>query len=159
MLFILVLFITGCASQEKKHFKAQQFYLENKKELSTLCSSEFPIRPQYIKGDTIKKTEVVYLQAEQVECPDGTKQDCPPPKHIKETRTITDTIKVPDLATESKLRHEINELTSDNTLLYKEKESVLKDLKTVEKENKNLKKYIAGLILVLFISLVVIIKK
>ncbi len=160
MLFILVLFITGCASQEKKHFKAQQFYLESKKELAVLCNSEFPSETIFIKGKEVIKTDTIFSNiVTTLECEDGKIKECSKEKVIYKTITKTDTIQKSNTALETKLRHEINELTADNILLYKEKEKALKDLKTAEKENKKLKLYIAGLILALFISVVVIIKK
>lgn len=168
LLTLLGIVFASCSSIDKQHFKAREFYMKNKTELAILCSSEFPVRPEYIKGDTIKTKEVIYLPSEQVECPDGTKKDCPPPKHTKEIQRITDTIKVPDLATEAKLRNEISELTSNNVFLSKDKERALKELKEAkedfkqkEKEHKlelrKLNWIIGGLgLIIVFLSIVIL---
>ena len=81
----------------------------NPDKLAVLCADCFPVKPiEVIKGDTVVRVDSI-LRVDsvrvQVDCPDGTKVDCPPNKTI--TRTIkthsTDTLKLRDIAYETVL--------------------------------------------------------
>lgn len=84
---LMMVFITGCATTEKK---AKNYYLNHKDELAKLCMDCFPPKVEYIKGkdiylpqDTVfTKGETVYVQGD---CPDGTKVSvgCPPKDTMK----------------------------------------------------------------------------
>ena len=149
LLTVSIFVIVSCSSVDKKHFKAVQFFNQNKDKLAELCYSEFPAKTEYIKGDTIRttKTEVV---EKLVDCPDGSKVECKEKtKYI--TETIRDTIKVVDTALETKLRTEINKLNASNVLMSEKIEDSLKQLKTANKENNKLEWIIKGLAAVLVI--------
>lgn len=107
---LLALLITSCSTFEKQHFKARKFYNENRKELAELCSSEFKPRVEYVRGDSIVVRDTIIGEPIFVDCPDGSKQECPKNTHTKEVITVTDTIKIPDPALETKLRYSIMEL-------------------------------------------------
>lgn len=144
LLLTVAMFVAvSCSSVDKKHFKAVQFFNQNKDKLAELCYSEFPAKTEYIKGDTIRttKTEVV---EKLVDCPDGSKVECKEKtKYI--TETIRDTIKVVDTALEVKLRAEINKLNASNVLMSGKIEDGSKQLKTANKENNKLEWIIKGL--------------
>lgn len=150
LLLTVAMFVAvSCSSVDKRHFKAVQFFNQNKDKLAELCYSEFPAKTEYIKGDTIRttKTEVV---EKLVDCPDGSKVECKEKtKHI--TETIIDTIKVVDTALEAKLRAEINKLNASNILMSEKIEDSLKQLKTANKENNKLEWIIKGLVAALVI--------
>lgn len=165
-----MLFI-GCASFEKQHFKATQFFLSNKGKLAELCASEFPSETKYIKGD-----EVVTI--EEIEVPIPYQVDCDSvvnankgtensnvvngiiyTKHIKELRQRIDTLQKSNTALETKLRAEINKLNASNVLLTEKLEDGAKQLKQASKESRNKDLAIGGLGLLLMIGLIIIIKK
>ena len=117
LIIILYFAFTSCASQRQK--KAHRYFNENKVELAELCKKEFPIVPKYIKGDTITVRDtlkVVDTIPVYVDCPDGTKKECPPKekKYIETVKAVTDTIVKSDERQEFILREEIKELKTDN---------------------------------------------
>jgi len=157
---ILAFSLIGCASIDKKHFKAQQFFLKNKDKLAELCSAEFPSKTEYIKGDPVIERDTVYSDVPiYVDCPDGTKQECPKQKTIYEKITITDTLKTPNVHYEAKLNFTINELDAKNRFITIQLDKAQKDLKQSESESKRKDWIIGGLIFALAIGVVIIIKK
>lgn len=84
---IVMVFITGCATTEKK---AKNYYLTHKDELAELCKDCFPVKQEYIKGkDIYLPQDTVFIKGDTVEiqgdCPDGTKVKikCPPSDTLK----------------------------------------------------------------------------
>ncbi len=160
VIFILALSFIGCTSIDKQHFKARQYYMENKDKLAELCAAEFPVIPEYIKGEEIVRYDTISYPYEVLaDCPDGTKVECPKPKTIIKEVVRTDTVRRPDLAQEQKLRDRINKVNADNAILRAEKEKALEGLKQSESENKSKDWIIIGLIFTLGICVFVIIKK
>lgn len=91
----------------------------NPDKLAKLCSDCFPVKPiEVIKGDTVVRIDSV-LRVDsvrvQVDCPDGTKVDCPPNKTIYKTRHThsTDTVKIRDTAFETVLINERDKVIKD----------------------------------------------
>lgn len=153
VIILLSLLFLGCASVEKQHFKATQFFLSNNGKLAELCASEFPSETKYIKGDEVVKYDTIINHIEVfVDCPDGTKVKCPENKTVYKTIYQTDTIVKPNTALEAKLRAEINDLQANNTILYKENESLLNQSK---KDKRTI--YVLGFFL--GFAIIVILKK
>lgn len=145
----------GCASFEKQHFKSTQFFLSNKDKLAELCASEFPSVPKYIKGDEVVKYDTIINPIEVlVDCPDGTKAECPRQKTVFKEVFRTDTIFKPNTALETKLRAEINKLNASNVLLSEKLEDSAKQLKQAKKETSKRDWIILGIgvILALFLT-------
>lgn len=151
LLTVAIFVAVSCSSVDKKHFKAVQFFNQNKDKLAELCYSEFPAKTEYIKGDTIRTTRTEVIE-KLVDCPDGSKVECKEKtKYI--TETIRDTIKVIDTALETKLRAEINKLNASNVLMSEKLEDSVKQLKQAKKEVSKRDWIILGLgaILALFL--------
>ena len=139
LLVIIYLAFFSCTTQKK----ATRYFNENNKELAELCLERFPIREKTIRGDTIRITDTLKVIDKVpvfVDCPDGTKKECPPKeiKYIKTTEQVTDTIIKIDTRNEAILKHDIKELTEDN--------------KTLKKQRKGLIYLCVGLLLVLIVS-------
>lgn len=112
-LILVLALINGCVSVEK----AERVMRANPDKLAKLCSDCYPVKPsEIIKGDTIVVVDSV-LRVDSVrvtvDCPDGTKVDCPPTKIV--TKIIkshsTDTVKVRDTAYETILSNEVGILS------------------------------------------------
>lgn len=87
LIAFLILVISGCATSEKK---AKKYYLENKDQLAEICSTCFPVKEKYVKGeDVYLPSDTVFVKGDNVfiekDCPDGTKikVECPPNDTIK----------------------------------------------------------------------------
>ena len=118
---LLLLLLAGCSSLEKKHFKAVKFFNEHENLAAEYCAGKFPSETEFIKGDEIVKTDTVYKKEKVfVDCPDGTKKECPEEKVIIETRYRTDTIQKTNTAYEKVLKNQIIELKGENIVLSKE---------------------------------------
>ena len=149
------LLFLGCASIEKQHFKATQFFISNKDKLAELCASEYPSVPKYIKGDEVVKYDTIINPIEiLVDCPDGTKAECPKQKTVFKEVFRIDTIVKPDTAREDVLRQEINKLNASSVLLTEKIEDSSKQLKQAKKETSKRDWIILGLgaILALFLT-------
>lgn len=157
ILILLAIILVGCSGL--KETKSRNYYLSHKDKLAELCASEFPSETKYIKGDTIVKVKEIKGKNVFVDCPDGTKKECPENKTIYKTIYQTDTIVKSNKALEAKLQYRINDLESDNTLLVKEKAKLENDLKQAKKESGQKDWIIGGLLFALGIAIVVIIKK
>ena len=150
---LLLLLLAGCSSLEKKHFKAVKFFNEHENLAAEYCAGKFPSETEFIKGDEIVKTDTVYKKEKVfVDCPDGSKKECPEEKVIIETRYRTDTIQKTNTAYETVLKNQINEVKGDNVVLVKENEKISKDL-------KNSRRYNLALGIALAICVILIIKK
>lgn len=150
----------GCASIEKQHYKSTKFFLNNKYKLAELCASEFPSVPKYIKGDEVVKYDTIINPIEVfVDCPDGTKAECPKQNTITKEVFRTDTIVKPDTAREDVLRQEINKLNASNVLLTEKLEDSEKQLKQANKETSKRDWIIGSLSLLLVIGLISKIKR
>lgn len=165
MKYILILFafiFLGCASHDKKHYKAQKFYNENKPLLTDICALNFPNNPIYIQGkeivkyDTINKDVFVEVDCDTVKGKVTVKEVI---KYLNKTITKVDTIKTPDLAEEGRLRNLINVLEAKNVLLLEVKENNTKQIEILNKQDSKKNRIIGGLILGLIISVVIIFKK
>lgn len=124
---LLLLSVMSCKTTEKK---AKAYYLENKGQLSELCKDCFPVREVTLKGDTVTVVDTVTTLGDTifVDCPDGTKVECPPAKKITvtKTNTVTDTIIRVDSALVYYYRHLANmnekELVKEQGKRNKEKD-------------------------------------
>lgn len=120
--------LTSCAGMKKK--KAYRYFNENKKELAELCLDKFPIKEKTIKGDTvtiIDTLKVVDKVPVYVDCPDGTKKECPPKetKYIERIRTVTDTIVKIDTREKYLLELEIQEKNDKINSLQKQRKALI----------------------------------
>jgi len=135
--FILlsIFLLWGCASFEKKHYKAVKFFNENEVLAAEYCSGKFPVVPEFIKGDPIIKIDTApKLVPYEVDCPDGTKVTGEVKADCKETTvTITDTIIKPDRAKERFLQGEVDKYKE---MYFREKTRAENE----EKERKELEK-------------------
>lgn len=157
LIIITALLLIGCGNL--KETKSRNYYLSHKDKLAELCSSEFPSETKYIKGDTIVKVKEIKGEMVFVDCPDGTKKECPENKTIYKTIYQTDTIVKSNKALEAKLQYRINELEANNTLLDKEKTKLKNYLKQAKKEGSRKDWVIGCLLFALGIAIVIIIKK
>lgn len=104
ILIMVCTLISGCRTTEKK---AKDWAYSHKDKLAEWCADCFPVKPSevipgkpvVIPGDTIITTDTVLVQ---VDCPDGSKADCPPnrTRTIRDTIVRVDTIKIRDTAME-----------------------------------------------------------
>lgn len=162
--FILlsIALLWGCASFEKKHYKAVKFFNENEVLAAEYCSGKFPVVPEFIKGDPIIKIDTVpKLIPYEVDCPDGTKVTGEVKSDCKEkTVTITDTIIQPDKAKERVLQGEIDKYKE---MYFKEKaraENEEKERKELEKKfNQLLYTVLSALGLLALLFIIKIIRK
>lgn len=149
---LLLLLLAGCVSLEKKHFKAVKFFNEHENLAAEYCSGKFPSETEIIKEPPLIITDTIEGPAVYVDCPDGTKKECPKNKIITRTIEHTITITKSNTAYETVLKNQINELKGDNVVLVKENEKTLKDL-------KNSRRYNWALGIALAICVILIIKK
>lgn len=128
IIIFLIFIISSCAGAKKK--RAHRYFNENKKELAELCLERFPIKEKIVKGDTIRITDTLKVVDKIpvfVDCPDGTKKECPPKeiKYIETTERVTDTIYTIDTRNEAILKHYIKELTENNKKLIKQRKGLI----------------------------------
>ena len=126
LLLTISLLLVGCVTEKK----ARNWAYSHKDKLAEWCSDCYPVKPSdTIKGDTIIKVDSITSTDTIrviVDCPDGTKVECPPQRTI--TRVIhshsTDTIKVRDTAYE----RVIEDKNSKNEDKVKQLERQLEDV-------------------------------
>ena len=114
---IVISILLGSCTTSKK---AKKYAYSHKDELAEWCAECFPVKESeitpgktiFIPGDTLITTDTVKVQ---VDCPDGTKADCPPAKivTVRDTVVRTDTIKIRDTAKETVLSNNNNNLKID----------------------------------------------
>lgn len=162
IILLSVALLWGCASLEKKHYKAVKFFNEHENLAAEYCSGKFPVVPEFIKGDPVIKIDTVpKLIPYEVDCPDGTKikGEVIAPCEEK-TTTITDTIIKPDKAKERVLQGEIDKCKE---MYFKEKaraENEEKERKEVEKKfNQLLYTVLSALGLLALLFIIKIIRK
>lgn len=61
ILIFAALLMVGCASFEKKHSRAVQFFNANEKEAAEYCSTRFPSVEKYIPGDPVVIIDTTYI--------------------------------------------------------------------------------------------------
>lgn len=96
-LCVALLILGSCATTEKK---AKNYYLGHKDQLAQLCLDCFSDKkePTYKKGDTtiVRLDTIINLDTTitTLDCPDGTKLDCPPNtiKYINKYTHRTDSV-------------------------------------------------------------------
>lgn len=113
IVLLACILLSGCKVTEKK---AKEWAYNHKSELAKWCADCFPVKPievikgvpVLIPGDTIVTTDTVKVQ---VDCPDGTKVECPPTRivTIRDTLMSTDTVKVRDTAKERVLEDSLSD--------------------------------------------------
>lgn len=157
ILILIAVILVGCSGL--KETKSRNYYLSHKDKLSELCASEYPSETKYIKGDTIVKVKEVKGETVFVDCPDGTKKECPENKTIYKTIHQTDTIVKSNTALERKLQYRINNLEADNTLLEKEKTKLEKEVKELKDKYRRSTGSVIGLGLMLTVVVFLIIRK
>lgn len=112
-ILIACILLSGCKVTEQK---AKDWAYNHKSELAKWCADCFPVKPievikgvpVLIPGDTVVTTDTVKVQ---VDCPDGTKVECPPARiiTIRDTLVSVDTIKVRDTAKERVLEDSLSD--------------------------------------------------
>lgn len=112
-LIAMLMLLTMLSSCKVTEEKAKDWAYSNKDKLAEWCADCFPVKPSEVipgktvilPGDTIVTTDTVKVQ---VDCPDGTKADCPPGviKTIRDTLYQVDTIKIRDTAVEQVLAND-----------------------------------------------------
>lgn len=113
-----------------KKKKAHRYFNENKKDLAELCLDKFPIQEKIIKGDTvtiIDTLKIIDKVPVLVDCPDGTKKECPPKetKYIERIRMVTDTIVRIDTREKYLLELEIQEKNDKINSLQKRRKALI----------------------------------
>lgn len=113
-----------------KKKKAHRYFNENKKDLAELCLDKFPIQEKIIKGDTVTIIDTLKIIDKVpvfVDCPDGTKKECPPKetKYIERVRTVTDTIVRIDTREKYLLELEIQEKNDRINSLQKQRKALI----------------------------------
>lgn len=113
-----------------KKKKAHRYFNENKKDLAELCLDKFPIQEKIIKGDTvtiIDTLKIINKVPVFVDCPDGTKKECPPKetKYIERIRMVTDTIVRIDTREKHLLELEIQEKNDRINSLQKRRKALI----------------------------------
>lgn len=69
ILIFVALLVVGCASFEKKHARAVQFFNANEKEAAEYCSTRFPSEEKYIPGEPVVKIDTTYIDVPyRVDC-------------------------------------------------------------------------------------------
>lgn len=100
---IILVFLFGCASEEKLRSKAKAFYKMHPEELAEFCNDEYPVPEidrEIIPGDTIVKEKVITVPGKEIECPEATPEKpiptvkCPDCESKVIEKTIRDTVKV-----------------------------------------------------------------
>lgn len=124
----IALALTSCAGMKKK--KAYRYFNENNKELAELCLERFPIKEKTVKGDTVTIIDTLKIIDKVpvfVDCPDGTKKECPPKetKYIERIRTVTDTIIKIDTREKYLLELEIQEKNDKINSLQKQRKALI----------------------------------
>lgn len=103
IILLSVALLWGCASLEKKHFKAVKFFNENPVLAAEYCIGKFPAEEKIIFGDPVIKTDTV-KRTIKIPCPDPSPENNFKPsvecekETIYETKTITNTTRVTDTA-------------------------------------------------------------
>lgn len=140
-LLAVSLLLGSCTTSKK----AKKYAYSHKDELAEWCADCFPVKESevtpgktiFLPGKTIITSDTVKVQ---VDCPDGTKADCPPRQIITVRDTIvrTDTIKVRDRAMETILSNDVDEKD--------------REVKKLKERLKYAYYAVGGLILILLIS-------
>lgn len=138
----LTILLIACNAEkrfQKQKKKATDFFLLNRPELAELCDKEFPDIPvKVVPGDTLKKTDTIYIPGPKLVCPDNvTALECPPTKIIKYSIVIHDSVFYKDTDSEYILNSKIQILTSEKEDLKQKFEAVKDDLR--DSNNKKTK--------------------
>ena len=106
-----ILMFTGCMTQKKQQRIAHSYFSLHPDELAKICSSKYPAETKFIKGETVTKIDTVRDSIPvQVDCPDGSKADCPPNKRIIIDNSRVDTLEVLPTAVKAQLIDQINQI-------------------------------------------------
>ena len=115
--------IVGCLSSCLTTQKAKD-YLKEKDKLAEICAETYPVKTEYIKGDSVTVLDTLYVgenvydtltttdTVTQVVTKTITKTL--PPKIITKTIRITDTVRQENTARVAAMQIEINKLKADN---------------------------------------------
>lgn len=136
---LLAIVASSCGTSKlKQQVKAHNYFNKYPNELAELCGSKFPPVTKYIPGkpvilpgDTVITTDTVKIT---VDCPDGTKKDCPPGKikTIRDTVKITDTLEVANHAALVDLNYKLAKAQAENEVLAQKN---TEQAKTIKKRN------------------------
>jgi hypothetical protein len=109
---MLIGLIVSCSPQRKIDKAIQT--LKKADQLDDVCAAEYPVKTEYIKGDTVTRFDTLYVDGnifiDTVETKDTvyiTRVIEKPSKTITITKIITDTLKQRDFAYENVLKDEI----------------------------------------------------
>lgn len=110
-----ILMFTGCMTQKKQQRIAHSYFSLHPDELAKICSSKYPAETKFIKGETVTKIDTVRDSIPvQVDCPDGSKADCPPNKKIIIDNSRVDTLEVLPTPVKAQLIDQINQIRDAN---------------------------------------------
>ena len=70
MIAPLLLIFAGCASLEKKHFKAVKFFNEHENLAAEYCAGKFPSETEIIKEPPLIITDTIEGPTVYLDCPD-----------------------------------------------------------------------------------------
>lgn len=137
LLSICILMLTGCMTQKKQQRIAHSYFSLHPDELAKICSSKYPAETKFIKGETVTKIDTVRDSITvQVDCPDGSKADCPPNKKIIIDNSRVDTLEVLPTAVKAKLIDQINQIRDANLKIIQLEADLEKEKqKTAEAEH------------------------
>lgn len=132
-----ILMFTGCMTQKKQQRIAHSYFSLHPDELAKICSSKYPSETKFIKGETVTKIDTVRDSIPvQVDCPDGSKADCPPNKKIIIDNSRVDTLEVLPTAVKAQLHNQINQIRDrDINIIQLEAELLKEKQKTDKYEN------------------------
>lgn len=111
LLLSCILMFTGCMTQKKQQRIAHSYFSLHPDELAKICSSKYPAETKFIKGEMVTKIDTVRDSIPvQVDCPDGSKADCPPNKKIIIDNSRVDTLEVLPTAVKAQLIDQITQI-------------------------------------------------
>lgn len=132
-----ILMFTGCMTQKKQQRIAHSYFSLHPDELAKICSSKYPAETKFIKGETVTKIDTIRDSIPvQVDCPDGSKADCPPNKKIIIDNSRVDTLEVLPTAVKAQLHDQINQIRDrDINIIQLEAELLKEKQKTAAAEH------------------------
>lgn len=123
ILSAILIVLAGCNVEkrfQKQKKKATEFFLLNRPDLAELCEREFPDVPfKVIPGDTITKTDTLFVPGPKLVCSDSIVLDCPPSKIIKDTKIVKDSILVKDTGEIFLLNFQIGKINAEKESIKK----------------------------------------
>lgn len=156
LLLILLAILASSCSLQNKIKKAKIIAYQNPKEFSDFCATVYPVKESFIKGKDSIINSIITIKGDSVPCPKVNGiipfVKCPDQKIVNKYIYRIDTVIKENTALSSNLKNQLTELNNKNISLVTEKEI------NIKQSNKKTK-WIIGLSVLLFGSLIVHIKK